>query len=299
MRFTPKRVLNFSGSMLALSSIVFVVIHLYEYGLQINFTYSVVFVRVIWFAIVYGLSNLMLAFAWWQLLVHFGEKPHIHWALHTYSASQLAKYLPGNIFHFATRQAMGMAAGITGWVLVKSSILELVLISVAGVLFIFLTLPLLYASISVPSAFGLFIISFVIIVSIAGHYIGVTIARTLVLYVGFLFVSGLLFCGLSAFVAHNYLLVHFPWHWISLTGAYVTAWLIGLVTPGAPAGVGVREMVLIFLLRDTMNNADLISTVVFGRIMTVGGDLFFYIVFFILKQKLLLKKISARLAWRK
>ena len=32
------------------------------------------------------------------------------------------------------------------------------------------------------------------------------------------------------------------------TGAYVIAWLAGLVTPGAPAGVGVRELVMYALL---------------------------------------------------
>jgi hypothetical protein len=31
-------------------------------------------------------------------------------------------------------------------------------------------------------------------------------------------------------------------------GSYVIAWLAGFVTPGAPAGIGVREAVLVILL---------------------------------------------------
>src|SRR3546814_290966 len=36
---------------------------------------------------------------------------------------------------------------------------------------------------------------------------------------------------------------------ILLTGAFASSWLIGFVTPGAPAGFGVREVVLSLWLR--------------------------------------------------
>lgn len=65
--------------------------------------------------------------------------------------------------------------------------------------------------------------------------------------------------------------------WIPLSGVYVLAWLAGLVTPGAPAGVGVRELVLLFLLKGIVAEADLLLAVVLGRVVTVVGDFGFFV----------------------
>ncbi|MGD9700712.1 hypothetical protein [Acinetobacter sp.] len=58
----------------------------------------------------------------------------------------------------------------------------------------------------------------------------------------------------------------------------MVAWLVGLITPGAPAGVGVREMVLLFLLGDQIAHLNLLLAVLLGRIVTMGGDLLFFII---------------------
>jgi uncharacterized membrane protein YbhN (UPF0104 family) len=56
----------------------------------------------------------------------------------------------------------------------------------------------------------------------------------------------------------------------------VVAWLIGLITPGAPAGAGVRELVLYALLRTSIPQTDLLYVIVIGRIVTILGDVVFY-----------------------
>jgi hypothetical protein len=57
------------------------------------------------------------------------------WAKSFNRVSQLAKYVLGNIFHLASRQALSMAAGFEGWMPAKSTIWELGLLVLAGVLF--------------------------------------------------------------------------------------------------------------------------------------------------------------------
>jgi uncharacterized membrane protein YbhN (UPF0104 family) len=64
---------------------------------------------------------------------------------------------------------------------------------------------------------------------------------------------------------------------VPLCGAYVVAWLAGLVTPGAPAGIGVREIVLLLLLGSSVAEADLLLVVVLGRIVTMVGDILYFI----------------------
>jgi uncharacterized membrane protein YbhN (UPF0104 family) len=61
-------------------------------------------------------------------------------------------------------------------------------------------------------------------------------------------------------------------------GAYIVAWLVGLATPGAPAGVGVREVVLYSLLKPFVSDSDLLTAIVLGRMVTVAGDLAYYVV---------------------
>ncbi len=64
---------------------------------------------------------------------------------------------------------------------------------------------------------------------------------------------------------------------IGLVGAFVISWLVGLITPGAPAGVGVRELVLLFLLKGVVAEVDLLLAVALGRVITVIGDFLFFL----------------------
>ena len=59
---------------------------------------------------------------------------------------------------------------------------------------------------------------------------------------------------------------------IMLTGAYLFAWIIGFVTPGAPGGIGVREAVM--LLVCTSVNEDLVMIfVLLMRLGSVAADI--------------------------
>lgn len=276
MRPILKRTLHWGGSAVAIAGIAFVALRLHDYGAEIDF---VRFDLIVWswvaaLALIYGLSNLMLALAWRNLLGQFGACTSRRWAVRVYGISQIAKYVPGNIFHLAGRQAMGMAAGVGGWPLAKSSVWELGLISATGGLFGLLTLPLLVPGLPVTTSAGLFVVMMCIAAVLLWRFTGLAAARAFGWYVGFLVISALLFVGLVELLADNH--VAGIGFWLSLGGAYVLAWLIGLVTPGAPAGVGVRELVLLFLLKGMVVEADLLLAVVLGRVVTVAGDLGFF-----------------------
>lgn len=274
MRPILKRTLHWGGSAAAIAGIIFVALRLHDYGAEIDFArfdltaWSVVAVL----ALIYGLSNLMLALAWWNLLGQFGACTSRRWAVRAYGISQIAKYVPGNIFHLAGRQAMGMAAGLAGWPLAKSAVWELGLISVAGGLFGLLALPLL-PHMPVMAGAGIFAAALGIVALLLKRYVGPPVARAFGWHAAFLALSGLLFVGLIELLAESGsegLLV------LPVIGAYVLAWLAGLVTPGAPAGLGVRELVLLFLLNGVVGEADLLFAVVLGRVVTVCGDVLFF-----------------------
>lgn len=63
---------------------------------------------------------------------------------------------------------------------------------------------------------------------------------------------------------------------LTICGAFIVAWLVGLVTPGAPAGIGVRELVLLGLLKGFASESDLLLAILLSRLITVGGDVLFF-----------------------
>jgi len=54
------------------------------------------------------------------------------------------------------------------------------------------------------------------------------------------------------------------------------SWVAGFLTPGAPSGLGVREVVLLMFMGSTLNEGILISAMVMHRMLTVMGDVAAY-----------------------
>ncbi|MBA4741436.1 MAG: hypothetical protein H2060_01850 [Azoarcus sp.] len=270
-----KRWLHFVGGGLGLAGVVFVGVRLYEQAGEIDLArFGITSWSILGLlALVYGAANVLLARAWWCQLMFFELRTAWPWALRAYGLSQLAKYVPGNIFHLAGRQALGMAAGFPARPLAKSAAWEFGSIAVVGACFGSLALPLIWPVLKLPAAIFLFIGLLAALYFFTARALSKTAATALLWQASFLTLSGLLFIGTLALVADYDPLLSLS---AAIAGAYVVAWLAGLVTPGAPAGVGVREMVLLLLLEDQVSPEALLLAIILGRIVTVTGDLLFF-----------------------
>ncbi|TPJ96565.1 hypothetical protein FJ489_13760 [Mesorhizobium sp. B2-5-12] len=266
--------LNRTGAFLGLAGLVFVGVRLHGYAGEIDFQRIGFggYAAVAALAGLYGASNLLLALGWQRLLAHLGAPVSHSWAIRAYATSQLAKYVPGNIFQFAGRQALGVAAGIGNRPLAKSTAYELALLIGGGALFSPLVLPLM----AVGASDWLGWIFFAALVAVAlwsAAFLGTDFGVAALLYLAFLAFSGLVFAGAYELAGGSGEFALYP----AIAGAYVLAWLAGLVTPGAPAGIGVREAVLLFLLGGLSSGPVILLAVVIGRATTVLGDLFFFV----------------------
>lgn len=276
MRLSLRRFLHIAGGLLGILGVVFVCERLNSYSEQIDFArfdskaWSLIGVL----AVVYGAANVLLAQAWWHLLNFFDVTAGRRWAIKTYGLSQLAKYVPGNIFHLAGRQALGMAAGLPARALAKSALWELVLIAIAGAVFSLLAAPLIWPILPILASVGAFFAIATVCVVTLSRLLSPAVGVAFLWQFFFLVVSGTVFIGALTLVAPSVVATH---NLIGLCGAYVIAWLAGLVTPGAPAGVGVRELVILFLLGTEIPPADLLLAVVLGRGITVAGDFLYFI----------------------
>jgi len=284
VRFSLRTWLHIIGGGLGLLGVVFVLMRLSTYSEQIDLARfdAIAWLLISMLAVIYGAANVFLALAWWHLLSFFDVKVERKWALKAYGLSQMAKYVPGNICHLAGRQAIGMAVGLPARVLAKSALWELGLIALSCVFFAILALPLLWSQLPGWLSFGIFLLALLAVSVLLRRLLSFSVCDALFWQIIYLAVSGMVFIGILTVVVPS--VAEIP-GFSALCGAYVLAWLAGLVTPGAPAGVGVRELVLLFLLGGRIAEADLLLAVVLGRVVTVGGDLFYFIVATFLKLR--------------
>lgn len=268
-----RRLLHRAGSVLALGGAGFMAVRMHAYWGEAGLERLAPSVQgaTAALALLYGAANVLLALAWRALLAGGGFHVARAWALRAYGTSQLSKYLPGNVFHLAGRQALGMAAGLPAGPFGKSMLWELLLLAAAGAAFACLALPL--ALPGTPAAWCIVLLGIGVcaLTALAWRLFGRHGVSAVCFQLGFLAIAAAIFVMLLAAIDAFDGAAAAPW--ILVGGAYVTAWLIGLATPGAPAGAGVRELILLFLLRDLVHERDLLLAVVLGRVVTVGGDL--------------------------
>jgi len=280
-----KRVAHLIGSGLAVASLVFLAGRLRQagHGVDLRQLGPPIWLLVLGLAVLYGLANRLLAQSWFLILRSLRTEIGAGLAVRLYARSQIAKYVPGNIFQFAGRQLLGVAAGVPGGILLRSTGLELGLIMAAGAAGALLWPAYLGLTSSGPRlalvlSLGGYGLALSLISWILGRTLGPQVRQGWLLQSGFLLASGTIFLGLVlALLAQGAKPIGLsPWLWPGVVGAFVLAWLLGLITPGAPAGVGVRELVLLALLSPFVPQATILLATVLARVVTIGGDLLFF-----------------------
>lgn len=283
---TKKRILHWAGSGFAIVGVGFVALRLHDHwgSLDLSQISPLAWLVIAGLAMLYGLaSSLLFTLTWWNLLKSFDIHVTRLWAFHVYGVSQLAKYVPGNIFHLAGRQVMGMSVGAPSGKLLKSIIWELGLAATAGTMYGWLILPAVLPKFSSVFSIILLIISVGLAIFLLSRLFGLLVSKAFGSLLLLQAISGGIFVILLDVIARESQFS--PQIWLLIGGSYIIAWLVGLVTPGAPAGAGVRELILLLLLKSIVKEADLLVAVVLGRIITVLGDVLFFMMAFLIPAK--------------
>jgi hypothetical protein len=67
---------------------------------------------------------------------------------------------------------------------------------------------------------------------------------------------------------------------------FSVSWLAGFLTPGAPAGIGVREAVMIALMEGIIGKSNSLIISILFRLVTIAGDvMMFFMPFFLLPHQ--------------
>jgi uncharacterized membrane protein YbhN (UPF0104 family) len=232
-------------------------------------------------ALFYGATLIGLAYNWLAILntllvARLPAKP----VLRSYTETQIAKYMPGNVMHFVSRHIYLKHLGIAHRVIVFATMIELGSQVIAAITAICIVLPFAnltsfpqweqQASVFSPMAAGSVLLLAVVglMLCVKGHLLPTVMlvwARGTI----FMLFHGVIFQTILFAISGELVFLVVP--------VAILAWLIGFVTPGAPGGMGVREAVLVALLSKAIGNEDVLIAALLFRVVTTVGDLALYV----------------------
>jgi uncharacterized membrane protein YbhN (UPF0104 family) len=272
-RATARRV-RVVGQLLLLAGLVFVVLRVRSLWHDSHIELA----TINWPAIVGAVAAaavavLLAAFVWLHILKRLGIEPRRRWA-GIYMQAQLGKYIPGSVWQYAGRAALARGENIPLRLATVSLTVELV----GSVVGAGLVTSLVGGVTAVAATAAAALFAFVawqlvrkrfdplrrMKSSVAMH---ATVETTL-LYLPIWLLLGLCFWLTARALFH----LGFG-QWGFYTGAFAVAWLVGLVAVFAPGGLGVREAVLVALLRSRTGTADAVLLAAASRALLTTVDL--------------------------
>ena len=273
-----------------------------NYDFQVFMTPDLVF-SIIAAALLYSLCIPMSGWAWHILLRGMG----VAWEPKNLSAimgvTQIAKYIPGNIGQHIGRTALALAKGMSVGAYAGSVLMETVLAMLAGffvgIFFILISpVPSLhildeYKAMLFLAAIGLVVFAIMLpwfILSVnnftqrpffATRWKVQQITSPGYKAIGLAFFGYCLnyaVIGLGLWLISLAISGNMPFDYFYLTAAFALSWLLGFVTPGAPAGIGVREGIMALLLSGAGQSNEIFLMIAAMRFATIAGDGFVFIV---------------------
>ena len=237
-------------------------------------------------SLAYAAGEALMSYGWMRWLRSTGDRSvSMAAGIVLYCRSQLAKYIPGNVFHLVARQTLGNDLGAPHSALALASVSESAALVVAACALAGIGdgLPPGFPHVPRAAAFTfacLFLAAAVLFArflqrsgprrGFRGHALDTLL--TLACYFPFFILNGVslaLLLSLSHSVGVRAA--------AELTGIWSLCWLAGYVTPGAPGGLGVREAALLYGLSATCSRPEAAAIAVEMRLVSTLGDVLLWL----------------------
>ncbi|MDY7023290.1 MAG: lysylphosphatidylglycerol synthase domain-containing protein, partial [Cyanobacteriota bacterium] len=231
-------------------------------------------------------AHVWSGWVWLLILREFNQPVKQRWGLQVYLKTNLAKYLPGNIGHFCSRVVAVNRVGISMGPAVLSVLLEPLLMASASLAIALITAQQPY--------WGLQILCLLVVLTgvhprilnpVVNHLRKVkgkvfSSETSAILFqveryplrpflgeIGFVGLRGVGFLlTLIALIPYN------PQDIPLIVSAYSVGWLLGLVVPGAPGGIGIFEATTLALLESHFQPGLLLSAIACYRVISILAE---------------------------
>lgn len=231
----------------------------------------------------YMVGCFVAARAWTMLLAILGTPVRLSVGAGIFLVAQFGKYLPGNVGHHVGRVTLSTRLGLPIRPVLGSMLLETVL--VLGIVLL-LGLPILLSYFELAPLIGLAVVAGALLAAAgvalrklpfgetqdgikqvaAGKLKGFA-SLGLLLGAGVVLSSGGLVLLDPSFLAT-------PGTAFKVVSLFCAAWLAGFLTPGAPAGLGIRELILSEGLTPMAGPESAALVAILLRVVTTASDLF-------------------------
>ncbi len=291
-----RRLYRFAGFILVIAAVIYFILYLVKNWalLSANIFELKTIPTLITTTIFYLSCFLLTSKAWYNLLYYFGETPKFLSVLTTILLSQFAKYIPGNFAHHVSRIVLAKNEGFANSSVAITMLVELVLVILSAGSSAIIAISFdksihLSKIIEIPTPGIMSALSLIVLLVIYIFYLSLpslknTFRKRLktneisfsriynLLECYLLYMANFLLLGAILYLLTDELFTQVqPGYWL-LTGIFSIAWIVGFITPGAPAGLGVREAILIMALDPIYGSAVALSLTVTLRIITTLGD---------------------------
>ncbi|MDZ4876393.1 MAG: hypothetical protein CLLPBCKN_005813 [Chroococcidiopsis cubana SAG 39.79] len=240
------------------------------------------------------LAHIWSGWVWTWILEEFNQTVNIPQFVRVYLQTNIAKYLPGNVWHYYGRISAAKTAGIPTSIAALSVLLEPLLMAAAAIL---LALLGIQSAIALTQSYIQLLLFFVLAgVLLAIHPHLLNLAMRLL--------SRMKFKSTTTNTSDRVLcqIKRYPWRpllgelgFVGLRGtgflltllaiiplsieripllfaAFSLAWVLGLVIPGAPGGLGVFEVTAIALLQNSFSVGAVISAIALYRFISITAE---------------------------
>nr|WP_246841423.1 lysylphosphatidylglycerol synthase domain-containing protein [Chroococcidiopsis sp. TS-821] len=240
------------------------------------------------------LAHLWSGWVWTWILEDLNQQVNQYQFVRVYLKTNIAKYLPGNVWHYYGRITAAKDAGVTTSIATLSVLLEPLLMAAAALIiallgisfgvknhgFLLILLSLLSLTVILFGIHPWFLSKAIRLVGklklkksstpqinsnsyIAIHYP----LNPLLGEMGFVLLRGSGFL-LTLLALNSLQLAQIP----LFLGAFSLAWLLGLIVPGAPGGLGVFEATAIALLQHRLSPGIVIGAIAFYRLVSLLAE---------------------------
>lgn len=241
---------------------------------------------------------LLVILAYWHSLLSFSKgkkdsRPTLIAVAQMYGRTILAKYIPGNVFHYLGRQVVGKELGFPQVAVAGASIMEVLLLTSASSLVAMLSANSVRFALLPFASYGtglllmaLMVILPLLAISLMNRWGGKLVDRYGSKEINLDFLEVVYAYAFYCFYVVGNSLVLIFLHItlfgsisIQLSSAYFAAFSISFVvsylTPGAPGGMGVREALFILLLADLSPQSVSAVVAIAHRFASLGAQVLY------------------------
>jgi len=228
--------------------------------------------------LVYAGALMLLALNWSSIMgILVAEPLPRALLLLSYTKSQIAKYVPGNIVHLVGRHVYLHNRGVPHRPLAAASMMELASLPLAAAIALALLVPVIDVD-DVASTAVIGVIWTLPVALVAGIALSTLFMRetwrapfviVLIRATGFMLCQGVIFAIILAAVGGSFVVLAIP--------VAITAWLLGFLTPGAPGGIAVREAIIVALFSYAGTEESVLLAAILMRLVTTAGDLVLFL----------------------